>query len=82
MADDDADLDEKIEQTQRELEDTEIINLVHDLTNSSSVTYITNADVEFLMPQQIQNIDFSVRWLKINNFITKTFMFICTTPKL
>ena len=61
MADDDADLDEKIEQTQRELEDTEIINLVHDLTNSSSVTYITNADVEFLMPQQIQNIDFSVR---------------------
>ena len=58
---DDVNPDEKIKDTQRELEDTEIINIVDNLRNSSSVTYITNADVEFLMPYQIKNLDFSVR---------------------
>ena len=58
---DDVNPDEKIKDTQRELEDTEIINIVDNLRNSSSVTYITNADVELLMPYQIKNLDFSVR---------------------
>ena len=45
---------------QQELEDTEFIHLVKDkMINTSSVTYIDNADIELLMP--IQDADFSVR---------------------
>ena len=35
------------------------------MINTSSVTYIDNADIELLMPYQNQDADFSVRWLDI-----------------
>ena len=45
---------------QQELEDTEFIHLVKDkMINTSSVTYIDNADIELLMP--IQDADLSVQ---------------------